>query len=428
MKAQRDVRGAWVRSSYEVLLAAQLAWDSIRSHKLRSFLTLLGVIIGVASVIIVGAAIEGLGTFAEESTTKLLGSDSYIIAKIAQAGRFDRKQFFEKVRRNKEIGTNELDYLNEVAGETSYFSAYRNASSDVLRDGITLETVAIIGVNATMTEIKDIGLADGRFFTDQEDRLRRPVAVIGEEVRTTLFPDGSSPIGETIRFKGIEFTVIGVQEKLGSAFGNNQDKTIYIPVSVFNQFAGSARNMALYGRPKPETGIKLEEAVDLTRVALRNRFHTPIGTDDNFDILTPDAIIGFIGQLLAMVAAVVVPVTSISLIVGGIVIMNIMLVSVTERTREIGIRKSLGARQSDIMQQVLIESVILASVGGLLGVALGAALTQVVAKIFGAKMTITWVYVLLAVGVSSLVGIVSGWYPARRAARLDPIVALRSET
>jgi len=211
-------------------------------------------------------------------------------------------------------------------------------------------------------------------------------------------------------------------------FGNNQDKAIYIPITVFEQFAGPSRNMALYGRPKPETKIKLEEAVDLTRVALRNRFHTRIGTDDNFDILTPDAVIGFIGQILGLVAVIVVPITSISLVVGGIVIMNIMLVSVTERTREIGIRKSLGARQSDIMHQVLIESVLLSTVGGLLGVALGAVATFAVAKIFAISMTITWLYVLLAVGVSSLVGVVSGWYPARRAAKLDPIVALRSET
>ncbi len=171
----------------------------------------------------------------------------------------------------------------------------------------------------------------------------------------------------------------------------------------------------------------MQDALDLTRVALRTRFHARPGQDDNFDTLTPDAIRGFIDQLLGMVAAIVVPVTCISLVVGGIVIMNIMLVSVTERTREIGVRKSLGARHGDIMMQILIEAVVLAMMGGALGVALGALVVLLLGRLFDLSLHITPGYVVLSIGVSSIVGIVSGWYPASRAAKLDPVVALRAE-
>jgi len=225
----------------------------------------------------------------------------------------------------------------------------------------------------------------------------------------------------------VEFTVIGVQEKLGSAFGRDQDNSAYIPITAFDRLYGPGNGFALFGRPKPGSGLTLEDALDLTRVSLRTRFHARPGQPDNFDTLTPDAIRGFIDQLLSMVAAVVVPVTCISLLVGGIVIMNIMLVSVTERTREIGIRKAVGARRSDIMLQILIEAVVLAMMGGAVGVALGAMVTEILGRAFELSLHITAGYVTLALGVSSIVGIASGWYPASRAAKLDPVVALGAE-
>ena len=189
----------------------------------------------------------------------------------------------------------------------------------------------------------------------------------------------------------------------------------------------SGNGFALFGRPKPSSGLTLQDALDLTRVSLRNRFHARPGQPDNFDTLTPDAIRGFIDQLLSLVAAIVVPVTCISLLVGGIVIMNIMLVSVTERTREIGIRKAVGARREDIMMQILIEAVVLAFLGGAAGVALGAIVTALLGRIFELSLHITLGYVVLSLAVSSIVGVASGWYPASRAAKLDPVVALRAE-
>ncbi len=415
------------RSWNTFLNAFRLAMDSIRAQKLRSFLTLLGVIIGVASVIMVGAAIEGLSVYAEQSTAKAFGSESFMVAQIAATGRLSRKEYFEKLKRNKPIRTADQRFAESLVGDRVLFSPYRQHISDVKRENLICEDSSILGAAASMADIRDIGVVDGRFFTDQEDRSRAFVAVIGDTVRTTLFPGDASPLNQLIRIEGIEFTVVGVQERLGSAFGRDLDNSIYIPASAFNRMYGPGTGFALFGRPRPGSGLDLEGALDETRVVLRTRFHARPGETDNFDTLTPDAIRGFIDQILGMIAAIVVPVTCISLVVGGIVIMNIMLVSVTERTREIGIRKAVGARHGDIMTQILIEAVVLASVGGAMGVAAGALVTAVLGKVFELSLHITASYVMLSLVVSGATGVVSGWYPASRAAKLDPVVALRAE-
>ena len=415
------------RSWHQYQNAFRLAMDSIRAHKLRSFLTLLGVIIGVASVIMVGAAIAGLGVYAEQSTAKAFGSESFLVAQIAATGRLSRRELIDKLKRNKPLRTPDERFVESVTGDRVLYSPYRNHASDVKRESLILEDTTIIGVSADMQNIRDIGVVEGRFFTEQEDRSRAFVGVIGDTVRTTLFPGDASPVGHIMRIEGVEFTVIGLQERLGSAFGRDQDKSIYIPITAFDRLYGPGNGFAMFGRPRQNSGLTLEDALDVTRVALRNRFHARPGQPDNFDTLTPDAIRGFIDQVLGMIAAVVVPVTCISLVVGGIVIMNIMLVSVTERTREIGIRKAVGARHGDIMTQILIEAVVLASVGGAMGVATGAVATAVLGKVFELSLHITAGYVALSLVVSGVTGVVSGWYPAQRAAKLDPVVALRAE-
>jgi putative ABC transport system permease protein len=274
--------------------------------------------------------------------------------------------------------------------------------------------------------MREINLVEGRFFTDQEDRTKQPVAVLGADVRARLFPS-SSAIERQVRIQGLEFRVLGVQEKLGSSFGRSQDNTVYIPHTVFTRLWGSRQSVAFFGRARPSSRLSLFEALDVTRSALRTRFRIPPGEPDRFDTVTPDSMRAFIDQILGIISAVVVPITCLSLVVGGIVIMNIMLVSVTERTHEIGIRKSLGARMSDIRLQFLLEAILLAAAGGLAGLLFGAALVQALASIFEISLRITFAYVFLALLVSSTVGIVSGWYPARRASRLDPVVALRAE-
>ena len=411
---------------HKVVTAASLALDSIRAHKLRSFLTLLGVIMGVASVILVGAAIDGLGVYAENITAKAFGTDSFLVAQVASVGRLSGKQLAEKQRKNKRIRPDDVTYLRTVTGDSIIYSPYAQHTEDVKGNNQVYEGGFILGASYTLPEIRDVPLESGRFFTETEERMRKPVAVIGQDVRTTLFQE-MSPLGRTIRVAGIEFTVIGLLERQGSSFGRSLDDPVYIPISIYNQMYGSQRGSAVFGRARPGSGLDMEQALDLARGALRSHFHAQPGQEDNFDTLTPDSVRTFVDQILSVIAVVVVPVTCISLVVGGIVIMNIMLVSVTERTREIGIRKSLGARQGDIMLQFLTESVMLSLAGGLVGLAAGALVSVLLSALFGATLKITAPYILLSIFVSSAVGIISGWYPARRAARLDPIAALRAE-
>ncbi len=412
---------------HELRSAVSLALDSLFSHKLRSFLTLLGIIIGVSSVILVGSAIDGLGLYAEQSTAKAFGSESFLLAQVAQAGNQTRRQLFDKQKRNKELKLADVRYLQAMNGDSMLYSPYRQSSIDTHREGLTSEDTSILGAFAELSEIRDIELTEGRFFTPTEELAGAYVAVIGDDLRLNLFPGGGSPVGKSFKIQGLDFLVIGVLERLGSSFGRSQDNSTYIPYTTFGRLFGPGRSVAIFGRPRPESGVTMQQGLDLARVALRTRYHQKPGEADRFDVLTPDAIRGFIDNLLGMVAAVVVPVTAISLVVGGIVIMNIMLVSVTERTREIGIRKSLGARRSDIMLQILIEAVLLAFAGGALGVGLGAVCTSALSAAFGLTLRVTWFYVLLSVFVSGAVGVISGWYPASRASKLDPIVALRAE-
>jgi putative ABC transport system permease protein len=416
---------AWLmRYWWNIHSASWLAIDSIRAHTLRTFLTLLGVIVGVASVIMVGAAIQGLGTYATESTSKVFGSNTFLIAQVANA--VSRSEYFAKLKQNRPIRPDDLKYLKAMTGESILYSAYTQRIEDIRHETLRSDAASIFGVGAELPDMRDITLSDGRFFTEQEERSAQPVVVIGSEVGAALFPS-TDPVGRTVTMQGLVFTVVGVVEKVGSAFGNNQDNVAYIPFPVFAKMYGSGQSIAIFGRARPETNLSVESALDMTRVALRSRFHARPGHSDRFDSLTPDAMQGFIDQLVGMISAVVVPVTLISLVVGGIVIMNIMLVSVTERTREIGVRRSLGARQTDIRRQFLIEAVILAGLGGMIGVAVGASFTLLLARLAGLTLTITFQYVGLGLAVSGGVGVVSGWFPAVRASRLDPVAALRAE-
>lgn len=373
-----------------------------------------------------GAGIEGLGVTAEETTSKAFGTESFMVAQIANVGRLTPKQRAEKLRRNRQMKRTDLVYLRESTGEKVLYSPYLQRADDVKRGEQTMEGCNVAGVSASLPEIRDVPIVDGRFYTEQEERNKAFVAVIGDEIRTTFFP-GASPLGQTIKIRGYDFIIIGVQEKLGSSFGRSQDNGVYMPDTTFEKVYGPARSMGIFARARPDSGLTMDDAIEETRAALRVRNHLGPTKPDTFDFLTPDSIRGFVDSILGTIRVVVVPVTLISLVVGGIVIMNIMLVSVTERTKEIGIRKSLGATKSDILSLVLTESILISALGGLLGIGTAWLLVFGITSAFDIRMKITAPYVLLAVFVSSGVGLISGWYPARRAASLDPIEALRAD-
>lgn len=401
-----------------------MARESVLAHKLRSFLTLLGVIIGVASVIMVGAAVEGLGVYAEQSAAKTFGTDTFLLAQVA--GAVGRRQYYDKLRRNRPIRWDDLKYLEATTGDRVLYSPYMARPLEVKAENRIFDDGLVQGVSWTLAILRDVSTSEGRFFTPEEERNRAPVAVIGEDVRATLFPTGS-PIGRKVKLQGIDFTVVGVQEKLGNVMGGLRDNAVFIPATVYRRMFGTPDSITLFARGRPGLGLTLDEALDVTRSALRARFRLRPGQPDRFDTLTPEAVRTWTQNILGMISSVAIPLTSISLVVGGIVVMNIMLVSVTERTYEIGLRKSVGARPLDIRMQFLFEAVLLTGAGGIIGLLAGTVGAKALEQVLGATLPVRWHYAMLALLVSGMVGIAAGWYPAARAAKLDPVVALRAE-
>jgi putative ABC transport system permease protein len=400
-------------------------WISVKSifeHKLRAFLTLIGIIIGVASVVVVGASISGLNSYVTEKITKVLGANHFMIARMAFSGRMSDEQFERANRRNKRVTWEEYEYLRDNCKSCSEIGAAKGAGSDLNQNGIEMPSTRISGVTANMEQIEDKTMALGRFINNDEVTRSARVCVIGADVRDKFFPD-KDPIGQTIKVRGLPLQIVGMEEKRGSFLGDSQDRHIYIPVTLHLQIFGRGNDgIQLHG--KGENKEKFQVAIEEARMVMRNRRQLIGSEDDDFGLVNTEELGGQIDQFTASIAAVVVPITLITLIVGGIVVMNIMLVSVTERTFEIGLRKALGATKKQILLQFLIESALLCIVGGILGLLLAAGVTTLITILAEITMTITPFYIALSVIVSSVIGIVAGLYPAWKAARLDPIVAL----
>ncbi len=401
--------------------AFRIAIKSIFEHKLRAFLTLLGVIIGVASVVVVGASISGLNSYVMEKVTKVLGANHFMIARIAFSGHMEDEEFERINKRNKKIEWQEFEYIRARCSSCSEVGAQAMTGDDLNQDGIDMPGVRIQGVTSNMAIIEDKTIVDGRFILDTEVERSASVAVLGMDVVKKYFPN-TDAIGKTIKIRGIPMRVVGIEEERGSMFGNSQDRHIYIPLTTHLSMFGRGGGIQVHGKSaEPED---LENAIEDARTNLRNR-RKLIGSDeDTFGVVNTKDLAGQIEQFTNAIAAVVIPITFITLVVGGIVVMNIMLVSVTERTFEVGLRKALGATRKQILLQFLIESSMLCLLGGLLGIVLAASLTNLIGYVLGITMTITIFYIVLAVGISSLIGIIAGLYPAFKASKLDPIVAL----
>ena len=398
-----------------------IAVKSILEHKLRAFLTLIGIIIGVAAVIVVAASISGLKTYVVETASKILGANHFMMNRMASMGRMSDEEFERRNRRNKDIKWEEYEYLRDNCQLCSEVGAQVNAVTDLNKDGVEMPSTRIIGVTANMSEIEDKTLSDGRFMTDEESSRITYVCVIGNDVKEKFFPNRSA-IGEEIKVRGVPLRIIGVEGKRGSFFGDSQDRHIYIPVTLHGQIFTRTGGLQLHGKTIEKENFK--PAIEEARQLLRNRRQLIGSEEDTFGVVNVDEFNTQMEQFTGAIAAVVLPVTMIILVVGGIVVMNIMLVSVTERTFEVGLRKALGATRKQILLQFLIESAALCVVGGILGLGLAIIATQLVGFALGITMTIELFYILLSVLVSSSIGIIAGLYPAWKAARLDPIVAL----
>lgn len=387
---------------------------------MRAFLTLIGIIIGVAAVVVVGASIAGLKTYVVEKASKILGSNHFMITRMASMGRMSDDEYERKNRRNKDVTWSEFKYLKENCRLCLEVGAQINGGTTITQNAIEMPSVRVIGVTANMADIEDKTIIEGRFMTDDESTRIANVAVVGWDVKEKFYPNGSA-IGQQLKVRGIPLTIIGVEDKRGSFFGDSQDRHIYIPIALAGQMFTRTGGIQVHGKGEAES---FKDAIEEARQLLRNRRQLIGSEEDSFGLVNVDEFNTQMDQITGAIAGVVIPITMIILVVGGIVVMNIMLVSVTERTFEVGLRKALGATRKQILLQFLIESALLCVVGGLLGLLLAIAATQLVGAILEMTMTITPGYVILSVAVSSIIGILAGLYPAWKAARLDPIVAL----
>ncbi len=398
-----------------------IALKSIIEHKLRAFLTLIGIIIGVAAVVVVGASISGLKTYVIDKVSKVLGSNHFMMTRMANMGRVSDEEFERRNRRNKDIVWEEYLYIRDNCRLCSAVGASMNAGADITQDGIEMPSVRIIGDTANMVDIEDKTISVGRFFSDAEVERSAKVCVIGTDLQDKFFPN-RNPIGEQIKVRGVPLTIIGIEEKRGSFFGDSMDRNIYIPVTLHNQIFSRTGGLQVHG--KSITAEVFKDAIANAQLTLRNKRGLIGSEEDTFSVVNTDEFNTQMDQFTGAIAAVVIPITMIILVVGGIVVMNIMLVSVTERTFEVGLRKAIGATRKQILMQFLIESALLCVVGGILGLVLATGVTQLITVLLEITMTITFGYIILAVGVSSVIGVLAGLYPAWKAARLDPIVAL----
>jgi putative ABC transport system permease protein len=404
----------------------KLAFDAIWSHKLRSVLTLLGMIIGVTAVVVVVSLIQGFNRYVDEKIAGI-GSKSFSLRRFGFDDFRSTDSIAEAQRRNKELTFDDYDYLRERATLVDKLGAKALPSTATTKHGNEMmESIRVDGATANCVDIENIEASEGRFFTNAEDISSANVVFIGADVASQLFPVGS-PVDKEITINGLPYRVVGVAAAKGTVFGMSQDNFATIPLKTYvKNFGPAVRQRSFYMVATSKSDDQFSEAVEEVRALMRARRGLRYGQKDTFGIGTPDAIMATRDQVLGPIFIVAIAVPAIALVVGGIVIMNIMLVSVTERTKEIGIRKSLGARRSDILKQFLIEAITLSAIGGVIGVLLAWIAGRIVTAVFFPTY-LSVAAVVVAVTVSGLVGVLSGILPARKAAMLDPIEALRAE-
>ncbi len=397
------------------------AMSAVWGNKLRSGLTVLGMVMGITSVIAIVSAVEGMQSNME-NVLATMGENSF---QVTRFGIITSYSEYEEKSRRKIITRKLIRPIREGCEACEEVGAEAYASATLKYKSTSMRGVNIEGHTPNIFDISDFEVGSGRYFSEEDERLHKNVAFIGLDVVAELFPD-TEPLGKPIYIGARKYIVIGVAKKIGSIFGQSQDGFAYLPLSTMRKQFGE-RGERVNIRIKAVSRERLEEAMDQTRVVMRSSRHVEYDEEDDFTILTPDAILGFINNITKAFRFIVILLPTLSIVIGGIVIMNIMLVSVTERTREIGVRKSIGASSSNIRTQFLYESLVLSIVGGILGATFGSLLGGVILQLMDISANPTMLAAILGVGISTFVGIVSGMYPAMKAARLDPIQALSYE-
>ena len=407
---------------FQFLEAAGIALDAIWSNKLRSFMTVLGNIVAVTSIIAVVSLVQGMNVYVSNAIVSDVGADNFTIQRMPVI----RTQADEdRMRSNPRITLAEASAIRRFSDNIGAIAAEVNAGAPMSYRNESIDGAQVTGVSPEYINFSTYDVERGRLISPVEIATNRPVTIIGWDIADKLF-GAIDPIDKTMSIRGVHFRVVGVHKKKGSAFGNSQDNFAIISLGNFQKMFGSRMwGMQLVVKPKsPEV---LKAAMDEATVALRVDRRLRPNEPDNFGMFTSDTLLGIYSAATSGIFAVLIGVVALSLVVGGIVIMNIMLMVVSERTREIGLRKALGARRRDIVWQILTESVTLSTFGGLVGTMFGFGLALLISKLSPLPAAVQVWSVVMGIGITAVVGLFFGMYPAMRAARLDPIEALRRE-
>ena len=398
-----------------------VALETLRQHKMRSFLMLLGIILSVSTLIVVISLISGVNKYIADRVANL-GSNVFLLTRFPLIT--DVEEYVKANRRNKKVTWEDYEALRLNLKLPSRVGVELRIDGKVRRGSESITDVNIRGVTANMGDIDPVTPRDGRYLSEGDDQSRSQVTMIGNDLATKLFPN-VDPIGREILIEGRPFQVVGVARIIGTAFGQSQDNFAYIPIQTYFKMFGTQDTIWLNIQARgPEW---MERTQDEARAMMRARRHLPPNEPDNFGIFDQASLMELWKNLTGVIATAMVGIVSVFLVIGGVVIMNVMLATVTERTREIGIRKALGARRGDILLQFLIESAVMAGIGGAMGVTLAYGIAGLTKAATSVPINVPFIAVLAAEAISAAVGIFFGVYPARKAAGLQPIEALRQE-
>jgi putative ABC transport system permease protein len=407
---------------FQFLESAGIALRAIWEYKLRSFLTVLGNIVAVTSIIAVVSLVQGMNQYVTDTIEESVGVDNFTIQRMPI---IRTQEDEDRVRNNPRIKLEEASAIKRFSDHIGAIAAQASASATMSFRGETVNGAQVQGVSPDYINFGTFDVERGRLISPVEIQTLRPVTVIGWDIADTLFGP-VDPIDKTLSINGEHFRIVGIHKKKGSAFGNSQDNFAIIPLGIFQKMFGS-RMFGLQLMVKPRSPEQLDAAIDDATVALRVERRLRPKDPDNFGLFTADTFLGIYKTATQGIFAVLIGVVALSLVVGGIVIMNIMLMVVSERTREIGLRKALGARRRDIVWQILTESITLSTFGGVMGTALGAVFAVIISRVSPLPAAVQVWSVVMGIGITAIVGLFFGMYPAMRAARLDPIEALRRE-
>jgi putative ABC transport system permease protein len=394
------------------------------AHPLRSGLGALAMAVGVATVAIVVTALQGVADFARATTARTFGSDTFVLARIASPGSIGRRELEEKLARNPVLRRSDLRFLERWAGDEVLLAPSAQRTGEAIAGARKFENAAITGTTAALADIRDLGLDRGRFLSREDEVRAAAVVVIGADVADALYP-GLDPRGRPIRVGGRRFEVVGVQSRLGTAAGASQDRYVWMPLTAYERVFGAPDSLQVFARARDTAQTIAAE--DRTRATMRARRRLPPGVADTFDILSPSASRSFVARLTERVSAAAAPLSAMALLASIVVVTNTTLVSVTQRTREIGVRRALGATRRQIVREVVLESALVALVGGAAGLLAVLALASAVQVGAGVPLAVTPATVLGSFVSAALAGVLAGLYPARRASRIDVIAAVRAE-